>query len=44
MITRPVRQAPIGEVALKSGAETNYSDKNLSHTNRKAINQTLSHE
>lgn len=31
MTTRPGRQAPIGEIPLISGAETNFRDKNLSH-------------
>jgi hypothetical protein len=30
MTTRPGRQAPIGEMALKPGAGANFCDKNLS--------------
>jgi hypothetical protein len=37
MITRPGRQAPIGEIPLKSGTGLNLHDKNLSQIDRKAI-------
>jgi len=37
MITRPGRQAPIGEMALDSVLELNSRDKNLSYSGGKTI-------